>query len=569
MGAAVFCLLLAGQPAAAQTTAEQRRVDFEQLAGAVAKTYAPYAWKIQAFGYDALQLKPWLERVAQAKDDLEYYEICMEYVAALRDLHSGYFLKSDFTAELPIYVDLYDGKALVEYIDRGSLPASRYPFEVGDEVVTVDGVTPEAWMDYAGKLQSFANARATRRWALDQIAYRVQSSLPRAHEVGETAELVVKRAATGAVETYRLPWYKSGTPLTGIGPVPTPYRLGAGKTAEAAGTRTAADGSSEFERSVLTRRRTPVEKRLRGFGVTAPVFTLPDDFALRLGRGRTDYIYTGSYTASGYKVGYIRIPQFPTSTAAQTLMLRQVDTEVAWLKANTDGLVVDVMRNPGGDQCLTNEILQRFIPYPFRTTGDEIRPTLDIVQWFRDDVTNAEAFGADDVTLTYLRGFLSDIETAYREYRGITGPLPVCGYSLELWPAADAQGNVLAYDKPMIVLIDEFSTSAGDSFPSVIQDAWRALMVGRATAGGGGLSQEYPVGFYSEASVSLSFSLGTRAHTWQAPGLPPADYIENIGVQPDIDLDYMTRRNLVTGGRDFVDGFTQAIVDQIRRSTAP
>ncbi len=99
-------------------TPAQRRADFEQIAAAVSKQYAPYAWKIQAFGYDALRLKPWLERLAKVRDDLEYYELCMEYVASLRDLHSGYFLQSDFTAELPFYVDLYDGKALIEHVDR-------------------------------------------------------------------------------------------------------------------------------------------------------------------------------------------------------------------------------------------------------------------------------------------------------------------------------------------------------------------------------------------------------------------------------------------------------------------
>ncbi|MBI4891314.1 MAG: hypothetical protein HY821_11870, partial [Acidobacteria bacterium] len=243
--------------------------------------------------------------------------------------------------------------------------------------------------------------------------------------------------------------------------------------------------------------------------------------------------------------------------------------EVAWLRANTDGLVLDVMRNPGGDQCLTNEILRRFIPYDFRTTGDEIRPTYDIVQWFRDDVQTAEDYGADPVTLAYLRGFLKDVETAYYEYRGITGPLPVCGLTLDLEPVRDSAGNSLAYDKPMIVLIDEFSTSAGDSFPAVLQDASRALMVGKATAGGGGLSQQFPVGFYSEADVALSFSLGTRARDWQAPGLPPATYIENIGAQPDVEIDYMTRANLMNGGRDFVDAFTAVVLEQIRRSTAP
>ncbi|MBI4892074.1 MAG: hypothetical protein HY821_15720, partial [Acidobacteria bacterium] len=328
-GALLLAILLLAAPAAAQTSRDQRRVDFEQLAGAVAKTYAPYAWKIQAFGYDALQIKPWLDRVAKTNDDLEYFELCMEYIASLRDLHSGYFLRSDFTAEIPIYVDLFDGKALVEYIDRLSLPASRFPFEVGDEVVSIDGVTPAAWMDYASRLQSFANERATRRWALDQIAYRQQAVLPRAHQIGADAELVVRRASTGALETYRLPWYKTGTPITVVGPVPAPTRAksisprAAGETAQ-----------PELARTVLSRRQSPREKRLRGFGITAPVFSLPDNFVLRLGRGRTDYVYSGSYTSAGQRIGFLRIPQFPSSSAAYSSMLRQVDAEVAWLRAN-------------------------------------------------------------------------------------------------------------------------------------------------------------------------------------------------------------------------------------------
>ena len=41
---------------------------------------------------------------------------------------------------------------------------------------------------------------------------------------------------------------------------------------------------------------------------------------------------------------------------------------------------------------------------------------------------------------------------------------------------------------------------------------------------------------------------------------PPAPYIENIGVRPNITLDYMTRQNLLTGGSAFVAAFTQAVV---------
>jgi hypothetical protein len=47
------------------------------------------------------------------------------------------------------------------------------------------------------------------------------------------------------------------------------------------------------------------------------------------------------------------------------------------------------------------------------------------------------------------------------------------------------------------------------------------------------------------------------------PGLPMAPYIENLGVLPDIELDYMTRDNLLANGRLFVDGFTEIILAEI------
>jgi len=40
---------------------------------------------------------------------------------------------------------------------------------------------------------------------------------------------------------------------------------------------------------------------------------------------------------------------------------------------------------------------------------------------------------------------------------------------------------------------------------------------------------------------------------------PPAPYIENIGVRPDIQVDYMTRANLLNGGAAFVQAFVQVV----------
>lgn len=539
-------------------TPAQRVADFEQLASTVAKAYAPYEWKRDAFGVDALNIGNWLARVSKVKDDLEFWEICAEYIASLRDLHSGFEVRSDFIAEIDIYVDLYDGKPLIEFIDRQQLPEAAYPFQVGDELISVDGETPEHWIERVSRLQSFANPSATRRWALDQIFYRVQQALPRAHEIGPAARVVVRRAATGKEEAYDVPWRKTGTPLLASGPVPSPDRSLMGRWAE-----TGRAGGSR-----LQTRRAPEFKRLRGFGRVAPLWTPPEGFAVRYGNSQSDPIYTGTYIAGGYRIGYLRIPSFPGGSSASA-MLRAVESEVAFFRSNVDGLVVDVTRNPGGDVCLTNELLRRLIYYPFRTIGDEYRPTLDVVLAFRSAYEDYEQYGTDPVILAYLKGFYDDIYTAYREYRGRTGPLPACGFSLDLDPAQAASGSVIAFDKPMIVLIDEFSTSSADAFPAVLQDAGRALMVGRQTAGGGGLVNQFPTGIFGETRATLSITLGVRARSYQIPGLPASAYLENIGALPDIELDYQTRDNLMNGGRAYVEGFTAAIVDQIRRSATP
>ena len=96
----------------------------------------------------------------------------------------------------------------------------------------------------------------------------------------------------------------------------------------------------------------------------------------------------------------------------------------------------------------------------------------------------------------------------------------------------------------MIVLIDEFSISAADIFPSMIQDNARAPLVGMRTSGGGGSVSGWPTGFYSESYRHDTNTLVVRKNPIVTADLPTAPYVENIGARPDIPLDYMTRDNL-------------------------
>src|SRR5262245_50454803 len=189
----ITCLLLATLLLAAplslhaQLSAEQRVFDFENLAALYSKRYAPYDWKRAAFGFDLLNIKPWVDRIRAAKSDLEFFEIEAEYVGRLQDTHSGFQMSSTFRASLGMSVDIYDGKVQIDSINRTQLPAASYPFQVGDELVSVDGVSSEDWIKRLSTWRQYGNPVTTRRIAAQQITNRVQATFPRAAEIGDTA----------------------------------------------------------------------------------------------------------------------------------------------------------------------------------------------------------------------------------------------------------------------------------------------------------------------------------------------------------------------------------------------
>ena len=124
-------------------TSAQKEADFRYLASLYSTYYAPLDWKNQLFEFNALNLKPWLDRVAKTTTDLDFYELCVEYVASLNDSHDAFSLTSDFVARLGFGVDIYDGVLLIDTLDRTVLPLPTYPFTFGDELLSVDGVSGE------------------------------------------------------------------------------------------------------------------------------------------------------------------------------------------------------------------------------------------------------------------------------------------------------------------------------------------------------------------------------------------------------------------------------------------
>jgi Peptidase family S41/Ricin-type beta-trefoil lectin domain-like len=577
VGLSLALAMLIAIPASAQLTVEQKVQDFENLAGLFAKRYAPYEWKRDFLGFDLLQIAPWLDRVARSTDDLEFFEIALEYVASLDDTHTSYSMPSSFIADLGFTVDIFDDRVLIDSINRSRLTLPQYPFQIGDELISVDGIPVETLMTDFSRFLKRANPVATRRTAADFLTRRPQSRIPRAIDLADQAIVVIARAG-GAQETFSIAWLKTGVPLRFIGPVTSPSTSSLFAT-----TGQGQDVPSYYEPWLeLTNFRLPendpllsgetvsptgevVPRRfVLGLGLRTPVFVggLPANFVQRLGGTSTDFHFSGTYEADGARIGYLRIPNFAPPNTLNAVA--ELANEIAYLQQNTDGLVVDVMRNTGGG-CYMLTAASYLIAHPFFFFGEEVRVTIDRINAFQTALENAIRLNAPASIIQIYQQIVSELQTAYNEGRQRTSPLPAC--SLQLFgnePARDAQGNILAYTKPLIVLVDEFSISAGDIFPAMLQDNQRGPLVGTRTNGAGGSVSGWPAGVYSEAITGNTNTLVTRIAPVHVPGYPVAPYIENIGAHADIPLNYMTRTNLMTGGRPFVEAFTGVILDEIR-----
>jgi hypothetical protein len=548
-------MLFLALPAFGQLTMDQKLFDFQALAGLYAKHYASHDWKLLLFGFDSTDIGPWLDRVNATTNDLDFYDLMVEYVSDLHDGHDAYHLPSTFSARLGFTVDIYDGNVLIDSINTTLLPPAKYPFAIGDQLLSVDGIAASDLLNTFAKYSRYGNDRSTQRLAASRIVTRPQQVIPHAVDLGDSAVVMIQSAA-GNVTTYTIPWVKTGVPLTQIDPVTTPQSAGGARI------QTADDAADEALRGLQTS-MDPHNEASLGQGSLAPIFALPQGFVRRLG-ATTDFFFSGIYMANGLRIGYIRIPSYGPSDLVAALA--QFQTEIAFLQANTDGLVVDEMRNSGGDLCYGESIVSSLIPTTFQPLGYEIRATYEYLSLFGARLAGAQAIG-NQTLIDQYQTLYNAIVNSYAGNQPRTNSIPLCGPTFNRAPAKDSKGNVIAYSKPMIMLIDELSESTADSVPAMIQDNGRGTLVGWRTNGMGGSNSlnisRFQVGDYSEGDTGITLSLMVRKAPVTTPDFPPTQYIENVGVRPDVPIDYMTRDNLINGGRAFVQAFTAVIVQQI------
>jgi hypothetical protein len=560
----VIVVVLVAANAFGQLTEDQKISDFQNVVAIYNKNYGPYEWKRDALGFDLLNTEPWLAKIRATKNDLDFYEVMISYVSSLNDAHDFYGVPSNFSARLNFGVDIYDGKLIVDSITRSRLPAASFPFQIGYELVSIDGKDAQEILDGLLQYEVAANPRSTRRLAAQLLTIRSQSLMPHAIDVPEVSTVVFRRP-DGNVETYQIPWTKSGLPLINIGRYITPKQAPGGRRLIA--DEPDVETPPEYMNPLLKlwNCRLP-DRTVNGFGSQIPIFmsSMPAGFTLRLGRSSTEVFYSGTFQSAGFKIGYIRIPSFtPVST---TTALNNFQNEITFFEQNTDGLIIDVMRNPGGSVSYLNQLMAFVMPAPWRSIAFEVRATSGWIVSISSSLEQAVRQGAPQRTIDLLQAIKDEIVAANRAKRGRTNPIPLDDVVIDRVPARDPTGKIIAYDKPIMVLVDELSASGGDAFAATIQDNARGPLLGWRTMGAGGNVVGFPAGSYSLGSITVTQSLMNRKNPVVTTDYPAAPYVENIGVRPEIEVDYMTRDNLTQNGKPFVDAFVAAMVDIIQKS---
>lgn len=572
----------------------QREHEFKNLVSLYARTYAPRNWKIRSIKVDVLDVQTWMNRVRNAKTDIEFFEICSEYIATFQDGHAAYVMNSSFAADLGLWTDIYAGKVLIESVDRLRYPVSSFPIAVGDELVSIDGVAVEDLLQNLSKRISFGNPIARTRLAADALTYRSQRLHPDAVDLPDSAQIVI-RNSEGELNAFTFTWEKNGQPFRNVSPTSWPkFNTGlkniSSPLEEIAGyenlpeidsARTPRElqwasilpiNKAVLERTIVDDQGNEIPRKAAiGWGSSFPYYYagLPAGFRFR---AFGENFISGIYTSGEYQIGYIRIGHFAPSDPQNSVY--QFEKEIEYFRTATDGLVIDDSRNTGGYGCLSLDYAQRLIPHPFNFLRVQFRPTQSMINSMHASLDNAISRKADQWIIETYEFYLNDLIATIQRPDGMTGAMPFCvpftgrdwAPTVENFPVRDADGNVAAYDKPLIVLVDELSASTGDMFPAIIQDAKRGLIVGTRTAGLGGSVSNTRVGMYSESIGYFTQSLLVRDMEAEAPGIPPSKFIENVGVIPDVELEYMKKENLMQQGRPFVEKFTSIIVEEITKS---
>ncbi|MCE3010332.1 MAG: protease-like activity factor CPAF [Proteobacteria bacterium] len=510
--------------------------------------YAPKGWKETHLGWDlSAELKKAQAKVQSAQSVKDYRSAVVDLLNSTQDYHVGYSFQSTERATLPFQVKTVEGKALLVFIDRTKLSETAFPFQLGDELISMNGVSvadlQKSIIDYIG-----SNVPGTDL-ALSDLYITRRSARANAPVPQGPVLLSMLRAGETTPVTHQLVWEYQKEMIPGL-------------------------FSNKSERKSLSWFQSPkmysakaMEFRNLGnsWGVGERKGYLPN-LGKRIWESAKDtefdaYIYKNE---DGKLIGVVRIPSYyPDDRDKATKDFVAVMKKMDQL---TDGLVIDQLNNPGGSvfylYALVSMLTDTSLATPkhrMNINPADVQEALTTLETLAAIKTDEQAIAALGETLegypnsyqmvVNMRAFSEFIINQWNSGNKLTEPFYVWGVD-RINPHPEVQ-----YTKPVVLLINELDFSGGDFFPTILQDNQRVTIVGARTAGAGG--------YVLEASFPNSFGLTNLSFTGSLAERVNLKPIENLGVTPDIPL-ALTVKDLRGNFVDYLNVVRKTINEQVK-----
>lgn len=528
----LFLAIISGSLLALPLTSEEKRSEIRELSTLIKSQYGPYEYKVKALKMDVDALVTRYSTTAETSSNLEFFYLLNRFVAEFRDSHFNSLVNTNHVSLLGFVADRVEGKALIDEIDRRILPEGTFPFERGDEILSIGRKNVADIVEELGSYLGSGYRQTNLRSATMLLGFRPSSRVPPQYG---TTMVSIRHGTSSIIDTVELAWVQKGDLVDEMATNHAPVRSSARPLYRAMdyldlSNRDFFEGFPKSEKSFRCSGRTRIE--------------IPRNAVMLIEEPFVAYYHP---TPKG-NVGYLRIPHYywkPPMAAADESELRfkQYEWVVYQLEKNTVGLIIDQDHNCGGSVDFLEKMVGLFAERPYLGLGFQFLATrneyLTFKTWLNSEILHT-------VEGMQFAKVLDLMKSSWAKGERMT-PLTTFEASALLDP------NPIHYTKPIVMTIDELSGSGGDAFPGMMQGIGRAKLLGTRTMGAGGHVQNMAALAYSGNQLRMTKSLFFR---------PDGTPVENNGVIPDY-LYTTTRDDFLYGYRNYQQTYLKQLSEMV------
>ncbi|HRK08573.1 MAG TPA: S41 family peptidase [Pseudobdellovibrionaceae bacterium] len=580
---------LAESAALRPLSTSEAEADFNAMVEAIRSMYGPLEYKERRFGYkfdvEAQRLR---SQIATTKTEEEKLAKFYELLRLFQDGHV--YLAQPFRddQQIPIQVTPVEQGF---FIDGVHAELASFGIERGDELISVDGKSPEDLLKNILKYAWYGNDLSDRHLAY-AIFYRA-AHLIEMRPTQPFAQIEFKKP-TGETRIARIAWRRAGLQRsTGLKPLAEAHPSDLSQLKGASLHSEPLAHLIQFRREVtVPKANAPSENSTPDASIFSMGNTEPYWYSRKLASqvGFTKVTADPALAAKYYALWRKQLEVFDSEPTPFTTPKTWPDVFAGLYKHN--GKTVFMMRQPGysaadfiANLSVYSALIEQFQPIADVLVIDQTENpggSVLYVDWFArlfaPKGMNAwvQFNTADRQWISRWLGWLSDVPATQ-----LTAPFAqqVRAYAASLDRDHDA-GLRLArepinfmlvtqqvpapgagvWKKPILITVDELCGSGGDAFPMLMKHNGLGKIFGRRTAGLGGSVEQVIELPHSRAKLSLTRGLFT---TFRPDGqYPDHVFVENNGVTPDLEYTH-TVQDFREGYKNYFEAFSKAATELV------